>query len=1209
VNPELRNAEEPLLEGEALPAFSPDTLLEGLSPFMPGGSPAGSIVGPYRLLDRIGRGGMGEVWRAEDTRLGRKVALKLLPAELARSSQSNARLLQEARAASSLDHPNICAIYEVGETADHQLYLVMPCYKGEPLQERIARGPLAVAEALDIAEQTARGLGEAHRNGIVHRDVKPANLMVTEDGTVKILDFGIAKLAGQDGLTRAGMVVGTLAYMSPEQLRGEPVDARSDLWSLGVVIYEMLAGRHPFPGSPAMVVRESILHAEPELLTKVRPGVSAELAGLVGSLLSKDPAARIPSAESVVAVLRKIAERGSASRREWFGRIAAIRWRLGGLGLITFGLVVAGLFALSQKGNVPRAPAVAPRLSTSAKPSPASDPRKSVAVLGFQNLSGEPADQWLGPAFTEMLTAELAAGGKVRVVSSERTARARQDLSLREKNGPDRAYMESLHALVGADLAVKGSYLPIGDRGHRRIRLDVQILSLPAGDTVASMVEEGKEHELFELVAQAGSALRRALGFSLPTSEERLQVRKLLPAGSGAIRLYAEALLRLRSYDLVSARDLLLRAEAIEPSSVVIQAALSDVWSKLGQDAQARDAALRAFQGRRSLSQEMQLAIEAHFYETRKQWDRANEIYRSLLTLFPDELDYGLKLAETLSMAGRNAEALAVLDGLRERPGPEGSDPRIDLTEANVAWRLSDLPRMAKAAAATVAKGGRLGSWLIVARGLIYQADFTAGSGRPQEAIELLRQAQALALRAGDRWNAGRVDANLGVVLLQQGDLDGAEQVQQRAMDNAREIGTAVGMAAQFSLLGQIRQERGDLQEARLQLEDSLAWHRRIDYRAWEPETKAELAAVYLAEGRPEKTRHLLIEALAVSRSTRQAEGEVQALHGLAKLKAREGDLEEALRLQESALSILLRLRRPRLAARELESSADLLVRTGDVVWARRRLTQAEATGRRASDRLTSSHLLGTAAWFALREGDLAASRLASEQQLQSGRQMRAKPLEVTALRGLARIARAGGETPRARALLIEAQGLAGKSGDQLTGAEITLELARLDLEQGALDSSLKLARAAASWHHDRHFTGDESAALALAAEALLRLGRPAEAREAAARAQALAPEGDHELRLEIAPALARVAAASDPDGALRTLGSASVEAGQVGFLPAAFEARLARGEVLLRKGETATGRAELKRLRKEAEAKGFLQVARRAAVLAAAQPRPAISP
>jgi len=1152
---------------------------------------------------------MGEVWRAEDTRLGRKVALKLLAAELARSPQSNSRFLQEARAASSLDHPNICSIYEVGETTDHQLYLVMPCYKGEPLQERIARGPLPVAEALDIAEQTARGLGEAHRNGIVHRDIKPANLMVTEDGTLKILDFGIAKLAGQDGFTRAGMVVGTLAYMSPEQLRGEPADERSDLWSLGVVLYEMLAGRHPFPGEPAVVVRESILHAEPEPLTRVRPGVCAELAGLIRSLLSKDPSARIPSADSVAAVLRKIARGNSASRREWFGGKAAAWW-LGG-GLIVICLIIAAVLTVSQRETVSRSSVTASSpAATAVAPPMAPERRLSIAVLGFQDPSANVAQQWLGAALTEMLTAELAAGGKFRVVSSESTAQARHSLlGVGEKESLDQAYVERLHALVGADLAVTGTYLPLGERGRRRIRLDIRILTMPAGDTVASVVESGTEPELFDLVARTGSKLRDILGLPLPTATERRQVRGLLPAGSDAIHLYSEALARLRSYDPAGARDLLLRAESLEPSSVVIQSALSEAWMMLGQDTKARQTALHAFEGRHSLPQEAQLAIEARFYETGKQWSRASDIYHSLQTLFPDELEYGLKLADTLSRAGRGHEALAVLGKLHEHPSPEGQDPRIDITEAAVAWRLGDLPRMDKAAETAVISGRLIGSGLIVATGLLDRAYCASVDGRPDKAIELLRQSEEVAFRSGDRFTAARADANLGDVLQQQGDLDGAEQAHQRALTAALELGTAVGISNQFLALGDFHRERGDLREARTLLGQALAWFHRIDYRALEAQAGVSLASVHLAQGEPEKARQLLAEALSVSRSTRGIEGEIEALEGLAELRSHEEGLDEALQFEENALQRLIRLRRPALAARVLASSAGLLARTGNELLARRRLTQAEAAGRRASDRLVSSYLLGTRAQFAFREGDLVASRVASEKQLHAGRQMRARPLEATALRGLTRIDRAGGEMPQARAFLVEAQGLAKKSGDRLAEMEIALELAQLDLEQGAFDSSLKLAREAAAWHHDRHFVRDESAALALAAEALLRLGRLAEAREAAARAQALAPESDHELRLEIAPALARVAATSDPDGALRTLGSASVEAGQIGFVPAAFEARLARGEILLRKGETAAGRAELERLRKEAEAKGFLQVSRRAATLAAAQPRPAISP
>lgn len=1197
VSIDLLHPDEPSPEEEARsPTSSADRVDEGVT------TPMGSFVdrrlGPYRLLDLIGRGGMGEIWRAEDVRLGRKVAVKLLPSRLAGSPVSNARFLQEARAASALEHPNICSIYEVGETPGHELYLVMPCYKGESLQDRIARGPLPVSEVLDLARQVARGLSEAHRNGIIHRDVKPSNLMVTEEGTLKILDFGIAKLAGQDGLTRAGMVVGTLSYMSPEQLRGEPADERADLWALGVVIYEMLTGRHPFPGEQAVVIRESILHAEPEPLRKIRPDAPAELEKLVASLLSKDPAGRIPSAASVAAGLRKIAEGASTSRRGWLSRMATVRWRLA-IGFIVLGLVVVGGIALWRRGGVFKSKvAASPAMATAAPPSASGRP--SVAVLGFQSLSSDASQQWLGPALTEMLTAELAAGGKFHVVSSERTAQARQSLRGREKESLDRSYVERLHALVGADLAVTGTYLLLGDGGHQRIRLDIRILAMTSGDTVASVVESGTESELFDLVARTGSKLRNALGLSLPTVTERLQVRGLLPTRSDAIQLYAEALAHLRSYDPAAARDLLLRAEALEPSSVVIQSALSEAWMKLGQDTRARQAALRAFSGRHSLPEEAKLTIEARFYETGKQWGQASDTYRSLQTLFPDELEYGLKLADTLSRASRGYEALAVLGKLQEYPSSAGQDPRIDLAQAIVAWRLGDFSRSDKAAEAAITKGRRLDSSLIVATGLIDRAYYASVVGRPQDAIKMLRESQELAFRSGDRYTAAKAVANLGFVLQQQGDLDEAEEAHQRALSAALELGTAVGISNQFFNLGQLQQERGALQEAHTLLEQALSWFNRVDDRTWVAQTEVALASIHLAEGDPDAAQHLLDKSLAVSRSIQRSEGEIETLQELAELKCHEGEMDEALQLEENALRRLIRLRSPALATKALMSSAGLLARTGNVLLAHRRLTQAKASGRRASGRLVSGHLAGVSSWFAFHEGNLTESRSVSEEQLRLARQMRARPLEVTALRGLARIARAIGEIPRALDLLREARSLAEKSGDRLTVTEISVELARAELEGGDFEASLKLAREAADWYHDRHFSG-EARALAIAAEDLLRLQRPAEARELASRARARVPEMDHELRLEIAPALARVEAAQGDSGkALRDLGSAAAEAEQNGWMPAAFEARLARGEILARLGGNSAGSEELGRLQKDAEAKGFRWIAHRAAGLLA---------
>jgi len=264
----------------------------------------GRVVGHYRILELLGGGGMGVVYKAEDTRLSRVVALKFLPPELTRDAEAKERFMQEARTASSLDHPNLCTILELGETRSGRLYLAMPCYDGETLRRKIAGGPLPVDEAAEIAEQIARGLAKAHRNGIVHRDVKPANVIVTSDGVVKILDFGLAKLAGSAVITSTGSSAGTPAYMSPEQARGEEVDHRTDVWSLGVVLYEMLAGRRPFRGDHEQAVIHSLLNDRPQPLREVRSGVAPRLERIVDGLLAKDPAGRYASAEEAFADLR-----------------------------------------------------------------------------------------------------------------------------------------------------------------------------------------------------------------------------------------------------------------------------------------------------------------------------------------------------------------------------------------------------------------------------------------------------------------------------------------------------------------------------------------------------------------------------------------------------------------------------------------------------------------------------------------------------------------------------------------------------------------------------------------------------------------------------------------------------------------------------------------------------------------------------------------
>ncbi len=280
-------------------------------------------VGPYELVRLIGEGGMGRVYEAWDTRLGRQVALKFLPREVARDAAARERFLREARAASALDHPNILTVHDLGETEGGEIFLVTAFYEGETLHDRLERGPLAIEEARTVALQVARALRHAHGAGVLHRDIKPANIMLPREGEAKVLDFGLAKVAGETAMTRTGASPGTPAYMSPEQVRGEPLDERTDLFSLGATLYEMLAGRRAFSAEGAQAehaVVHAILSRDPEPIELLRPEVPPALARTVAKALAKRPADRHANAAELLAELGGRAGRAPI-RAPW------LRWR------------------------------------------------------------------------------------------------------------------------------------------------------------------------------------------------------------------------------------------------------------------------------------------------------------------------------------------------------------------------------------------------------------------------------------------------------------------------------------------------------------------------------------------------------------------------------------------------------------------------------------------------------------------------------------------------------------------------------------------------------------------------------------------------------------------------------------------------------------------------------------------------------------------
>jgi serine/threonine protein kinase/Tfp pilus assembly protein PilF len=269
----------------------------------------GTTVSHYKITKKLGEGGMGEVFQAEDLTLERMVALKFLSPHLGLDEEARSRFVREAKAASALDHPNINVIYEIDKAPDGRLFIAMPFYEGETVSEKVSQGPLPVAEALDLIVQVCSGLSKAHAKGIVHRDIKGANIMVTPEGLAKILDFGLAKRTDATKLTATGVSMGTWAYMSPEQAQGKAIDRRTDIWSVGVVLYEMLTGERPFEGEMEAALLYLIMNQQPEPVTELRPEVPFEIEQVVVKALAKDPEKRYQNLEELIAEVEEIQER------------------------------------------------------------------------------------------------------------------------------------------------------------------------------------------------------------------------------------------------------------------------------------------------------------------------------------------------------------------------------------------------------------------------------------------------------------------------------------------------------------------------------------------------------------------------------------------------------------------------------------------------------------------------------------------------------------------------------------------------------------------------------------------------------------------------------------------------------------------------------------------------------------------------------------
>jgi len=630
----------------------------------------GKTISHYKIIDKIGEGGMGVVYRAEDTELKRTVALKFLPRHLLPNEAERARFLQEARAAAALDHPNICTIFEIA-TVDDESFIAMSYVAGEELGDRIAGGPLPIDDAVNCGLEIADALQEAHTHGVVHRDIKPSNVMINDKGRAILMDFGLAKLHGQTRITQEGTTLGTVAYMSPEQAQGQDVDHRSDTWSLGVMLYEMIAGHPPFRGDHQSAVLYAITNETAPALTSVRSDVPMELERIVNKAMAKDADVRYQHVEDLAVDLKALRRQlrgdsdmsgisaappidtSAATATSTPPAAAKRRWTLPviGIGVVVVAIVV--VLMIRGREEVPPTPVITePSLVEST--TPAVDPN-SLAVLPLDNMSGKEENEFFADGMTEELITQLARIRALKVISRTSVMR------YKDSDKP----LTVIAGELGVGKILEGSIMWAGDR----VRITAQLIDGTNDAHLWANSYESDVTDVLGLQRQVAGAVAEEIKLELtPAEKANLASAPVVVAEAHQFYLKGRYQWHRRGPGpLRLALGHFEKAIMIDPNYAAAYAGLAETWVVLPQ----WDRSIRSKDARKHVRKYAEKALEldstlaepwatlaAVAWSAAWDWEAADRGFKKAIEANPNYSSAHMWYGEFLVSQGRVEEAM-----------------------------------------------------------------------------------------------------------------------------------------------------------------------------------------------------------------------------------------------------------------------------------------------------------------------------------------------------------------------------------------------------------------------------------------------------------------------------------------------------------------------------------------------------------------------